>query len=133
MKNSAGVTFNENTDLIIEADPDGTVTSCYNKSNNTEYVGGGSSDFSTAEVTITLSVEYGNTGLYMPLIRRGLCSVNEIVTSMSAETLLYNGELGVVLPDNLNITTTGNAEIISEGQRFLIITGDCGIDISLPI
>ena len=57
MKNSAGILFNENTDLIIEADKDGTVTNCRNLINETEYVGGGSSDgfdgFHTATITIT--------------------------------------------------------------------------------
>ena len=38
-KNSANVKFNDATDLIIRADPDGTVESCYNLSNSTEYVG----------------------------------------------------------------------------------------------
>lgn len=59
MKNAAGILFNENTELIVEADPDGTVTSCRNLKNNTEYVGGGggSSDFSTAEVTFINSAE----------------------------------------------------------------------------
>lgn len=52
MKDSAGVKFNENTELIIEADPTGEVTSCRNIINGVEYVGGGGeSDFSTAEVT----------------------------------------------------------------------------------
>lgn len=41
MKDSAGVKFNENTELIIEADPTGEVTSCRNVINGVEYVGGG--------------------------------------------------------------------------------------------
>lgn len=59
MKYAAGITFNENTDLIIEADPTGEVTSCRNIINGVEYVGGGggSSDFSTAEVTFINSLQ----------------------------------------------------------------------------
>lgn len=44
-KNSAGVKFNDATELIIRADPDGTVESCFNLSNNTEYVNGGSDTY----------------------------------------------------------------------------------------
>lgn len=37
-KNSAGVKLNDATELIIRADVNGTVESCFNLSNNTEYV-----------------------------------------------------------------------------------------------
>lgn len=50
-KNSAGVKLNDATELVIVAAPDGTVESCYNNSNNTEYAGDGS--LKKATVTIT--------------------------------------------------------------------------------
>lgn len=41
-KNSAGIKFNKDTELIIRADQDGTVESCFNLANNTEYAAGAS-------------------------------------------------------------------------------------------
>lgn len=68
VKNSAGVKFNDKTELIIQADPNGTVESVFNKSNNTEYVGGGGSAWtkifddeitlSTTDTTATLVKSY---------------------------------------------------------------------------
>lgn len=37
-KNSGAMKFNDATDLVIRADPSGTVESCFNLANNTEYV-----------------------------------------------------------------------------------------------
>lgn len=75
VKNSAGVKFNDNTELIIQAAPDGTVESVYNLSNDTEYVGGGGSaswerlhheeqEVSTTSTTKTLvtSIDLGAAG-----------------------------------------------------------------------
>ena len=52
-ENSANVKFNDATDLIIKAKPDGTVVSCFNRSNNREYVGGGSPEPYYLDITIT--------------------------------------------------------------------------------
>ena len=38
-KNSGAMKFNDATDLVIRADPDGTVESVYNLADNTEYIG----------------------------------------------------------------------------------------------
>lgn len=51
-KNSAGIKFNKDTELIIRADQDGTVESCYNLANNTEYVGS-ATPVTFADVTLT--------------------------------------------------------------------------------
>ena len=45
------------SEYILEVDDSGAATSLVNQDTDTEYVGGGSSDFSTAEVTIVNNTE----------------------------------------------------------------------------
>lgn len=52
MKNSAGVKFNDLTELIIEAEPTGEVTSCRNLINGIEYIGGGGDDIILADFKV---------------------------------------------------------------------------------
>lgn len=136
MKNSAGIIFNENTDLIIEADPTGEVTSCRNVINGVEYVGGGGgeSDLSFAEVTITNNSSFATT-IYIPIANEltetpfdPACMANAYTLSGETKTfraILYKGKL--MLTANPSFSVSGNADI-QMGQ--LIITGDCSITIS---
>ena len=134
MKNSAGVKFNDNTELIIEADPTGEVTSCRNLINGVEYVGGGG--FTTATVTVTHSsraansqfdaiwyneeseiwnVNIGNPGTYNIIIPPG------------GYYILYAGSA----QDYGNIS--GNIEYVPESvddAPAFHITGDCSIQLN---
>ena len=54
MSRSARINFGyPNSEFIVESDENGVAQSCRNVDTGIEYVGGGSSDFSTAEVTIS--------------------------------------------------------------------------------
>ena len=92
--------------------------------------GGGSSDFSTAEVTF---VNYVNGG-----VKAAICldygeikvSVADMLISDSPETLticMYGGMANVILDDE-NATTTG--DISNDGDYNYTVTGDGTITIS---
>lgn len=134
MKNSAGVKFNDNTDLIIEADPSGEVTSCFNRSNNTEYVGGGGDgDFSTAEVTII--GDEGASDFYLgglPVITdNGLIMFVYIDTNEKIFLVpLYKNNLYTTIQGADVIETSGNIELDEELDEELDmhhIYGNCSI------
>lgn len=101
--------------------------------------GGGSSDFSTAGVTVNSSTslmyklslsnyyDYENTGIMLPSISSG-----DIEDSKILNAILYKGQamcifnpLGQTTP---NISVSGNIQDI--GQNTYIITGNCTITIS---
>lgn len=91
--------------------------------------GGGSSDFSTAEVTIV-----GSDMLTLPIIQEAnpeqespafLMVARQEIGSGTYNVPLYKGGLLVTLP--LNVTVSGDIQDVGMGY---FITGDCSITIS---
>lgn len=93
--------------------------------------GGGSSDFSTANVTLT--IEAGKAQLLLPLITdipSGALSIvsNPPVPTMIVNMPLYKGILNIVpISVTGTVSTSGACEYTND--QF-IITGDCTITIS---
>lgn len=101
--------------------------------------GSGSSDFSTAQVTVNSSTEYtynlllsnyydyDNTGIIIPNISSG-----DIDTSIILNAMLYKGQAMCILKpqgqNTPNVSVSGNIQDV--GQKTYIITGDCTIIIS---
>lgn len=96
--------------------------------------GGGSSDFSTAEVTLINGGSAMGIGLY-------LCVVDDVNnctattarlidgTSKTFNAILYNGEAYASLYDSTSVDSyDGNIE--TSGKNGYVITGDCTITIS---
>lgn len=91
--------------------------------------GGGSSDFSTAEVTITSDDEYVD-GLMINYITENGVELTNSPDVGTYETVLYNGMGNAYKVENLHktITVTGNAEY-NALFGIITITGDCAIDV----
>lgn len=106
---------------------------------NPEIEGGGSSDFSTAEVTVNSSTQYPyelllsnyydyeDTGMVVPNISSG-----DIGASIVLGVTLYKGQTMCILKPTgqsiPNVSVSGNNEQV--GINAYIITGDCTITIS---
>lgn len=127
IKLSAGINFGRPaTEFIMEAKEDGEVTSCRNVITGTEYVGGGgSSDFSTAEVTIV-----GAARLRFPIIYEeggfmpfGAIWVGETDSGDTITVPLFKNHLCI---DTINEPTSisGSATYNSE-YEWIDITGNC--------
>lgn len=100
---------------------------------------GGGSDFSTAQVTVNSSTEYGyelqlsnyydyeDTGVIVPNI-----SSRDIDTSIILDAVLYKGQAMCILrptgQNTPNVSVSGNIQEV-EAETY-IITGDCTITIS---
>lgn len=131
-KNSAAVKFNDATDLIIRADPDGTVESCFNKADNTEYI---TATSIPVNVTLTLTnstdaarsynnAYVDNNGVIVGPYRRG--SINPAETQsipvlkhaiMQTQTgYTWNVISGDAVVDGFSLLVNSDAtvEIISE-------------------
>lgn len=108
---------------------------------NVNVSGGGSSDFSTAQVTIANNID-NNVSLYMPVIyettpmpsidKAIYCaySLAEGAPSETVRVALYGGTCLVQPASDImgkTFTATGNAEY---SNGMIIITGDCSITIS---
>lgn len=106
----------------------------YNKVTVNVEGGGGSSDFSTAEVTLINGGSAMGIGLY-------LCVVDDVNnctattarlidgTSKTFNAILYNGEAYASLYDSTSVDSyDGNIE--TSGKNGYVITGDCTITIS---
>lgn len=90
-KNSAGVKFNDNTELVIQADPDGTVESVFNKSNNTEYVGGGGGDLTTCTMTVEQRMDMSVPFLFSDNGQSAVMSVRQSFFPGEYTLVLYKG------------------------------------------
>jgi hypothetical protein len=101
--------------------------------------GGGSSDFSTAEVTIINNAPEVNADMGAPCLlpdRNVSGTLNIGETNDTYDVILYNDgcylSMGDADPGN-TYTPSGNAEIITTqpfGIKMLHITGDCTITIT---
>lgn len=99
--------------------------------------GGGSSDFSTAEVTLISDTMDGDgTEFPFAYVDRDISTINygalaEYNNSITYEAILFGGAIGVVSPVS-NISVSGSATVNSGpgGRTLILITGDCTITIS---
>lgn len=92
--------------------------------------GGGSSDFSTAEMTINAPESMELTWGSCPMLLDGVLNGSLYVESLPATITipLYNGKC-VWDHTTGSLTLSGNIEELYEGEAMLI-TGDCTITIS---
>ena len=128
MKYSAGIKFNKNAELIIEADPNGTVTSCRNLSNDTEYI---NSSFVNVEIT----TDDGCTiiGPFVYEEEEIVCIVPQIEIpegggSVEEKIVILKDGAVLFISDNpVNIEVTGDASVNNES---VYVTGDCTISIT---
>lgn len=92
---------------------------------------GGSSDFSTAEVTINASQSFEFTWDSCPMLLDGVLTGSLYVGSLPATITvpLYNGKC-VWDHNTMGLTLSGNIEKLYEGEAMLI-TGDCTITITI--
>lgn len=126
-KNSGAMKFNDATDLVIRADPDGTVESCLNNADGIEYVGS-YSPAKNVDVTINNTTAATRT-LYVAAV-----NANGLIAPASA-SVNANSTINVQLLDNGLLATTSNYtfEIVS-GQgavaaNTVAIVGDTEVNI----
>lgn len=91
--------------------------------------GGGSSDFSTAEVTVNANQQFE---FYAPLINdeHGYLGAYDNINPDESETLtvgLYKGKAVTRFYTSGVVSVSGNAQLMNEQ---ILITGDCTITIS---
>ena len=104
----------------------------YNKVTVNVEGGGGSSDFSTAEVTVVNTAEDIEIHPYLPAIINNALTTNITVlesTSESFTVVLYKNSVVVEGPFGLDVETSGNASFDSDTNQ-LTITGDCTLTYS---
>lgn len=128
-KNSANVKFNDATDLIIMADPDGTVESCFNRSDNIEYITPYSPVvISTVKVTNTLS---NTRNVYY--IDNTLDYLKTSILNLSANTTTTLSAVNnTIMFTNTGYTwniISGDAEIMTDVPSRIIIKGNCELEI----
>lgn len=123
---SGGLTWGSIQQAIVTMDKEGHPLTCCNPVTGECLGGGGSSDFSTAEVTIT-GVTNPNQTLLAPLIYDGELMIDQAVYDDSIVVPLYKG--GILLAyENAAATESdiisGNVTI---NDGMFRITGDCNI------
>lgn len=130
-----GTRINDDTNFITEIDLDNNTceTTGYIGGEAVDFSGGGSSDFSTATVTITNN---NDVGLNLPSVfDAGELSPEAPALLYSASMgyhgavtiVLYKGSAFIDLPSD-DVVIDGN--ITAMGSGNYIITGDCSITIS---
>ena len=104
----------------------------------TEGGGGGSSDFSTAEVTVTISTHGAYIGLPVVMLggegEEGFAQALEIGESGVYSVILYEGNCTVFAESYTDgkmavVAVTGNAETM--GDSVFTIKGDCAVTVTL--
>ena len=135
--------LDKQNDVLITS-TDGVIDSV--KVNGEDYGGGGgSSDFSTAEVSFVTNLPSFNAVIYGSImdVSSQIGYINpitaiarleaEVVSDEKYTVVLYNGYGYVSLQSRVNVTTSGNAtaeKYDTENNVWLItITGDCTITV----
>ena len=94
--------------------------------------GGGSSDFSTATVTVN-----GTTTIRGSLIYddgETICSVGKAVVSSSSVTLILYKGVGLITVDGIVESASGSIEFDPNlGSDTCFVTGDCSLTVRSPI
>lgn len=117
--------IDKENDVLVQS-TEGVIDSI--KVNGEEYGGGGSSDFSTAVMTITTSAQLGSY-YALPHITDGGISTEPIAIFAAApvEVIvpLYNGKLIVHDDYNNTFTSTTGDIVIDTTNGLYVITGNC--------
>ena len=139
MPKSARINFGiPDSEYIVKVDDTGAATSCYNQDTDTEYVGGGGGDFSTATVTVANNT---NNGIEMALpfyvdaneMGEGSPATSFIYISLSGNTsheykiVLYKNQAMGMLWTEIMPFTSGN---VSFSEGIFTISGDGSISFS---
>lgn len=126
-KNSGAMKFNDATDLVIRADPDGTVESVYNLADSTEYIDE-YSGLPTATLTIVNGVATSRY-VYVPVVENGIIKVkrNTIPASDTVSFTMLNHTGGFTTTAVTWEVTSGDAEV--DGLD-LMVNGDATITIT---
>ena len=123
-----------NSEYVLLANDNGEATSLKNQDTGTEYIGGGSSDFSTATLTVTFNV--AGFAVWVPNLFQeddDILYDSIVVDSGEYSSVLYKGYAIAYVVDRTGagreptITVSGNAET---DNNSVYITGDCIITIS---
>lgn len=125
IKNSAGVKL-PNAELVIEADPDGTVTSCRDVLRGIEYVDE-YSGLETVEVTITNN-RSSNVTFYYATTEDGY--IKGLGSSLSSggsttRTILKSTYVIIGSTNTQWSIISGDAEIVR--NNTLLVKGDCSV------
>lgn len=108
--NSANVKFPK-ADLIIEEDGSGNVTSCYNRTNSTEYVHPAYDTLAT--ITVTNNTSASRTQLYANLL---------------SGTYIRGTSTGVSAGGSSNISALiGTVMSMTGSYKYVKVSGDCTI------
>lgn len=111
-KNSGAMKFNDATDLVIRADPDGTVESVYNLADSTEYI----TQYSNP---VNVNVKINNT------------------TASSVPVYAVYLDSGVITSRRVNVAAGGYANVavikgskntVGSGSTITLDSGDITID-----
>ena len=118
--------INKENDILVQSS-DGVIDSI--KVNGEEY-GGGSSEFSTAVMTITTSDGDGSIFYALPHItENGISNENILLSSSQPVDIiipLYNGKLTIY--DDFNPSFTSMAGDITISGSNYVITGNCTVN-----
>ncbi len=107
--------------------------------------GGGDSDFTTADITITvpetaitdtISISVPNIISIDANNQAAIGMIQNPYINFSGKAILYKGKAALkfentTLQQNITITPSGNAEAVQEGTPLFIITGDCSFAIAI--
>lgn len=131
LKLAAGINFGKPaTEFIIEATEAGEATSCRNAVTGVEYIGGGgSSDFSTAEVIIDGALTANSGRLYVPVLihEEGEDDYldSEIFETGEYDILLFkNAILAYYVADAYGTASTTGSIQYYEDEHAFVITGN---------
>ena len=122
------------SEYVLLANDNGEATSLKNQDTGTEYIGGGSSDFSTATlrlingtgITLGLNVAYTDS---FDEYNFSSALINTVLSDdVSYNVILYKGEAVAVFNDS-SIDPVISGDIVYEDGAY-VITGDCTITIS---
>jgi len=123
--------INKKNDVDIES-IDGVITGI--KVNGEDYGGGGSSDFSTAEVTFIGTEEPDITLSFINIQDDGIYSVVNIRQSTQTVTApLYKNKLSCTIQPFFMSVTSTSGNITGSQTDGYIISGNCTINYTLPM
>lgn len=155
MANSVTARFNDDCKVFVSMSDDTTVEKAViidAEGNETDIGGGGSSDFSTAEVTINVTTEGSPTLVYKTFASdieypetaspyyasfedftgNIILYKNKAIIGLDSITAQDSDNNNYIAATNPTPTTSGNATYDADNSIF-IITGDCTINVKIAI
>ena len=124
-KNSGAMKFNDATDLVIRADPDGTVESVFNKADGVEYINQYSA---LTNVNLTIkNNKSASVNFQLPVYDNGYITGRGISLAPGAtftRTILKNGMLFTATSGSWNVVS-GDCTVIDSNN--IVISGDASI------